>query len=156
MPLPPFLRPESPGQVGGHYFNAVFPRKQPFHSSHALWWPSKAILPTTVILFIPGKSNAQPRGLLAQVEGSVEALDAIRSTYGVETNIIVVGHSVGGWLALQLLKVRSTAITRVFLLFPTLCHIADTTNGQQLSVRQIFNSLILECLDANSGFSLSP
>lgn len=43
--------------------------------------------------------------LVAQVEGVVETLDAVISTYGAKPKIIVVGHSVGSWVALQVSRV---------------------------------------------------
>ncbi|KAF5384827.1 hypothetical protein D9615_001371 [Tricholomella constricta] len=43
-------------------------------------------------------------GLVAQVEGSIEAFDAVRTAYKAETRILVVGHSVGAWLSLQVAR----------------------------------------------------
>ncbi|KAG5353236.1 hypothetical protein C0989_009199 [Termitomyces sp. Mn162] len=56
MSLPPFLQPRDPPHLPtASCRNALFLHKLPFGSSHALWWPSKLPLPTTVVLFIPGK-----------------------------------------------------------------------------------------------------
>lgn len=40
-------------------------------------------------------------GLSAQVEAALQAFDAIKSTFGHDTRVVLVGHSVGAWLALQ-------------------------------------------------------
>lgn len=40
-------------------------------------------------------------GLNAQVQASLEAYDAIRSTFGGNIKVIIIGHSVGAWLSLQ-------------------------------------------------------
>ncbi|KAJ7706368.1 hypothetical protein B0H17DRAFT_626612 [Mycena rosella] len=42
------------------------------------------------------------------------------------------GHSVGAWIALQVLKARPSDVSQVFMLCPTLSHIADTPNGRRL------------------------
>ncbi|KII94198.1 hypothetical protein PLICRDRAFT_50181 [Plicaturopsis crispa FD-325 SS-3] len=72
-------------------------------------------------------------GLAAQVQNALYAFDALRSTFGSNIKIIVVGHSVGSWVSLQVLKARIDASTNAFLLFPTLSSIASTPNGQRLS-----------------------
>ncbi|KAJ6519647.1 hypothetical protein C8R45DRAFT_952225 [Mycena sanguinolenta] len=71
-------------------------------------------------------------GLSAQVESAIEAVDAIRVTFGT-TKIVLSGHSVGAWVALQVLKARPSDIFQLQLLCPTLSHIADTPNGRRLS-----------------------
>ncbi|KAG6830295.1 hypothetical protein H0H92_001373 [Tricholoma furcatifolium] len=71
--------------------------------------------------------------LTVQVETSVEAFDALHTTFGEDTRIVLVGHSIGGWLSLQVLKARPAKVTGVFLLFPTLSHMRTTPNGQKLS-----------------------
>ncbi|KAJ7783590.1 hypothetical protein DFH07DRAFT_788326 [Mycena maculata] len=71
-------------------------------------------------------------GLRAQIQSAVEALDAIRAAFGC-TKIVLAGHSVGAWIALQVLKSRPSDVSHIFLLCPTLIHIADTPNGRRLS-----------------------
>ncbi|KAF7339800.1 Lipid droplet-associated hydrolase [Mycena venus] len=71
-------------------------------------------------------------GLSVQVESAIEAVDAIRAAYG-NAKIILSGHSVGAWIAMQVLKARSSDISQLFLLCPTLTHIEDTPNGRRLS-----------------------
>ncbi|KAF8213247.1 hypothetical protein K438DRAFT_1803655 [Mycena galopus ATCC 62051] len=75
---------------------------------------------------------SREHSLSAQVESAIEAVDAIRNTFG-KTKIILSGHSVGAWIALQVLKARPSDIYKLFLLCPTLTHIADTPNGRRLS-----------------------
>ncbi|KAF7320272.1 hypothetical protein MKEN_00811800 [Mycena kentingensis (nom. inval.)] len=71
-------------------------------------------------------------GLTAQVQSAIEMLDAIRASTPVP--IVLAGHSVGAWIALQVLKARSgSGISQVQLLFPTIRHIADSPNGRRLS-----------------------
>lgn len=84
--------------------------------------------------------------LTIQIQTSLEVLDAI-STFYAKTRIVVIGHSVGAWLALQALEKRPKAILAVFLLFPTLSNIASTPNGRLLTPffsplgRQVLSSL---------------
>ncbi|KAF8078790.1 hypothetical protein FPV67DRAFT_1466481 [Lyophyllum atratum] len=82
---------------------------------------------------IEPSNSSSTYGLTAQVESSIEAFDAIQSAFGVDTKIIVVGHSVGAWLSLQVLKARPLAVSAVFLLFPTISQIRDTPNGRKIS-----------------------
>jgi pimeloyl-ACP methyl ester carboxylesterase len=71
----------------------------------------------------------------AQTEALIQVVDAIRAEYGEETRVILAGHSMGSFLALQVLKARPDALSGLFLLFPTITNIADTPNGTALSVR---------------------
>jgi len=71
-------------------------------------------------------------GLTIQIESSIEILDSILCNYA-KTRIVVIGHSVGAWISLQLLKARSNQVTAVFLLFPTISYIGDTPNGKKLT-----------------------
>lgn len=71
-------------------------------------------------------------GLTAQVESALEAVDAIKAAFP-QSAIAVAGHSVGAWITLQVMKARPDTIASVFLLFPTIAHIAKTPNGHSLS-----------------------
>ncbi|KAJ7357187.1 hypothetical protein DFH08DRAFT_851267 [Mycena albidolilacea] len=88
---------------------------------------------------VPGREYR----LRAQVESVIEAVDAIRGAFG-KAKIILGGHSVGAWICLQALEARPSDISQLFLLTPTLTHIADTPNGRRLSwfFRFPFPSLI--------------
>ncbi|GLB35983.1 putative lipid-droplet associated hydrolase [Lyophyllum shimeji] len=72
-------------------------------------------------------------GLTAQVEASIEAFDAIHSAFGIDTRVILVGHSVGAWVSLQVLKARPLAASAIFLLCPTISEMAKTPNGRRIS-----------------------
>ncbi|KAF8898924.1 hypothetical protein BD779DRAFT_1486254 [Infundibulicybe gibba] len=76
-------------------------------------------------------AQPQPSHLVAQVEGALGAFDAASSTFK-DARIILIGHSVGAWIVLQVLKQRPQ-VSGVFLLFPTISHISSTPNGQKLS-----------------------
>lgn len=60
----------------------------------------------------------------------MDIVDAVKSDH---EKVVVGGHSVGSWIILQALRVRPEHIDSVFLLFPTICHIADTPNGHYLA-----------------------
>ncbi|KAJ3822097.1 hypothetical protein F5880DRAFT_1660424 [Lentinula raphanica] len=69
--------------------------------------------------------------LAAQVSAATEAFDALVQTYP-QRRYVVIGHSVGSWIAVQVLKARSSDIHSLFLLFPTIANISDTPNGRSL------------------------
>ncbi|KAF8498005.1 hypothetical protein JB92DRAFT_2817469 [Gautieria morchelliformis] len=70
--------------------------------------------------------------LLHQVEAVLETFDEIRACWP-DIKVIIVGHSVGSWIATQVLQRRSNDVDALFLLFPTISNIAQTPNGRQLS-----------------------
>ncbi|KAF9650337.1 alpha/beta-hydrolase [Thelephora ganbajun] len=80
----------------------------------------------------PVFTNPSSVGLPAQLKSVIEALDAIKQTLQPK-NIVLVGHSMGGWLCLQILKARPEEVSGAFLLFPSLCNMAVTPNGRKLS-----------------------
>ncbi|KAI0094357.1 hypothetical protein BDY19DRAFT_15390 [Irpex rosettiformis] len=86
--------------------------------------------------------------LTAQVEGLVEIVDAVKSH---SEKLTVVGHSMGSWLTMQALKARPEHVDSVILLFPTICHIADTPNGHKLS--NIFRPPIPSIVSWSSVFT---
>ena len=103
--------------------------------------PGLAILAHSHIGHTPGiepvtsrKRSASTVGLHAQIQTIIEVLDDIVVTFGTGTKVVLVGHSVGSWLTLQVLKARPNAVSGTFLLFPTITNIADTPNGRILSV----------------------
>jgi len=77
-------------------------------------------------------TNPSSVGLPAQLKSAIEALDAVKQTLQPK-NIVLVGHSLGGWLCLQVLKARPEEVSGAFLLFPSLCNMAATPNGRKLS-----------------------
>lgn len=74
----------------------------------------------------------------AQIASAVEAFDAIELHYP-QSQIVIVGHSIGSWIALQVLKLRPKSTSAAFLLLPTISHIGSTPNGKKLSVRTNHN-----------------
>ncbi|KAF9113421.1 hypothetical protein BGX27_001596 [Mortierella sp. AM989] len=68
-----------------------------------------------------------------QVESKIAIVDRLREMYPSGTRFVLAGHSMGSWLALQVLKARPNhGIERVFELFPTIHKIADTPNGRRM------------------------
>ncbi|KAJ6627102.1 hypothetical protein B0H10DRAFT_2291912 [Mycena sp. CBHHK59/15] len=65
--------------------------------------------------------------LAAQIKSAIDTLDAVRATFS-QSQVVLAGHSVGSFIALQVLKARSSEISRVFLLCPTIRHLAKTPN----------------------------
>ena len=54
-----------------------------------------------------------------------------------KSSVILMGHSVGAFIAQQILEARSESqysISKVIHLFPTLEHIQSTPNGSKISV----------------------
>ncbi|TFK30823.1 alpha/beta-hydrolase [Coprinopsis marcescibilis] len=86
-----------------------------------------------------GGSVSAEHSLTSQVQNAVEAFDAIASTYGNGTKVVLIGHSVGSWICLQIVKQREIQVSGAFLLFPTVSHIATTPNGKILSC--LFNPI---------------
>ncbi|KAG1784137.1 hypothetical protein EV702DRAFT_1057620 [Suillus placidus] len=68
-----------------------------------------------------------------QIQNSLRIFDVMSISFGVNTRTVIAGHSVGSWVALQVLKLRSAAVAGVFFLFPTITDIACTPNGRLLS-----------------------
>ncbi|KAK0456622.1 hypothetical protein EV421DRAFT_78417 [Armillaria borealis] len=72
-------------------------------------------------------------GLSSQVQGGIEAVDALVGYYGKSVRIVIITHSIGCWISLQVLKARPENIANLHLITPTIRHIADTPNGRSLS-----------------------
>lgn len=39
--------------------------------------------------------------LACQVQSALEAFDAIKASFGAHTKVVIIGHSVGAWVSLQ-------------------------------------------------------
>ncbi|KAF9447797.1 alpha/beta-hydrolase [Macrolepiota fuliginosa MF-IS2] len=95
-----------------------------------------AIIAQTHIDHTPGvykDTNPHSRhSLTSQVHSAIEAFDATVAEFRT-SKVVVIGHSVGAWITLQVLKERPNLISGIFLLFPTIAHIADTPNAKKLS-----------------------
>ena len=64
--------------------------------------PGFAILAHGLLGHTPGLSTpSHLLGLRAQIDAILEIMDALLSSFGSELKIILVGHSVGSWLCLQ-------------------------------------------------------
>lgn len=92
--------------------------------------------------------------LTCQIEAVINIIDTIKSTFTSCSKLVLVGHSVGSWLVMQVsllitfrldslntgrtttqaLRERSSVVTSAFLLCPTLANIKSTPNGTRLSV----------------------
>ncbi|KAG2154661.1 hypothetical protein DEU56DRAFT_769645 [Suillus clintonianus] len=81
----------------------------------------------------PARRTSFNHALTFQIRNSLRIFDALTTSFGVNTRIVIAGHSVGSWVALQVLKLRSAAVSGVFFLFPTITNIAYTPNGRLLS-----------------------
>lgn len=82
-----------------------------------------------------------------QVRHKVAMVDAIRRMYPPEggTKVVVVGHSIGAWMAGEVLKARPEAVDALHLLFPTLAWIGRTPNARriQMLVNPLVTHLVL-------------
>ncbi|KAJ3073474.1 hypothetical protein HDU98_001460 [Podochytrium sp. JEL0797] len=73
-----------------------------------------------------------PLSLQNQCDHKIALFDHIKSLYPADTTFVISGHSIGAFMALHLLKHRSTQISKSILLFPTLTDIAATPRGQNM------------------------
>ncbi|TPX64733.1 hypothetical protein SpCBS45565_g05654 [Spizellomyces sp. 'palustris'] len=69
-----------------------------------------------------------------QVNHKIALLDLITEKYGKDMKIVLMGHSFGAWVSVQMLKARPDAnMVKIFALFPTLHSIAATPKGRRIS-----------------------
>ncbi|KAF9479711.1 hypothetical protein BDN70DRAFT_878464 [Pholiota conissans] len=99
--------------------------------------PNLAIVAKAHVGHYPGVTETAPmhrpeESLTIQIQASLELLGTVINFYKRKPRIIVIGHSVGSWISLQLLKAVPHEISATFLLFPTISNIADTPNGKLL------------------------
>ena len=82
---------------------------------------------------------SQPLSLKEQIENKVRIVDSIVSSApfasftGDKPRLVIMGHSVGAFMALQVLKKRPQNVDNVFLLFPTLSHIGQGSSFGRIS-----------------------
>ena len=80
-----------------------------------------------------------PLSLQEQILNKVGILDSITtsapftSLSGDKPKLVVMGHSVGAYMALQTLRLRPQKVDKVFLLFPTLSHISKGSTFSRAS-----------------------
>ncbi|KAK1228664.1 hypothetical protein PQX77_008317 [Marasmius sp. AFHP31] len=77
-------------------------------------------------------SPAAEHSVTIQVQAAIEALDSLKKHYD-SIPIIIIGHSVGAYITLQVLKSRPGIVSQVCLVCPTISNIALTPNGRRLS-----------------------
>lgn len=86
------------------------------------------------------QANAAARGegtsLTDQIRQKIAAVDAIRAAYPdrEKTKVVLLAHSVGAYISLEVLKARPNAVDGLQLLFPTISHISRTPNAKRLRV----------------------
>ncbi|KAK0543947.1 hypothetical protein OC845_005860 [Tilletia horrida] len=92
--------------------------------------------------------HGQRVSLYDQVKHKVAVLDAVRRVYprvhfkadgqngaarsSKDVKVVLVGHSIGAYIALEVLRARRRDVDGVHLLFPTLSNIAQTPNARSL------------------------
>ncbi|GAA5904627.1 uncharacterized protein JCM6883_003846 [Sporobolomyces salmoneus] len=99
---------------------------------------------------VKGFKPSQQATLEEQVESKVEFVDELKVKYGDEVKIMVLGHSIGSWICLQMLKQRPNLISSAHLLFPTISSMSLTPNGRKLS--PLFSSWSLRPLFYSTSF----
>lgn len=73
-----------------------------------------------------------------QLEHKLAFFDHVRRSYKSTTKFVLVGHSIGAWLTVNMLKHRTRhGISKIFGLFPTLENIKRTPNGRIVKVSSI-------------------
>lgn len=83
-------------------------------------------------------------GLRDQVRHKIAVVDVIHNMYNRngeggergerKTKVVVVGHSIGAWIAGEVLKARPDSVDGLHLLFPTLAWIGRTPNARRLKL----------------------
>lgn len=72
-----------------------------------------------------------------QIQHKIDCLDTLRKNHGSNIKFILMGHSIGSYIAAAVLKERPNhGIGKVIALFPTLREIAITPNGVNITVRE--------------------
>lgn len=116
-------------------------------SLHRLLPPGFAILAHSHVGHSPYlESPARPYTLQEQIDCKVELIDSLREELESwrgpreeRTRLGVMGHSVGAYMATEVLKARGNdnEVEKGFLLFPTLGNIAQSQNGVRLWVSHV-------------------
>ncbi|KAI8049047.1 hypothetical protein BDF22DRAFT_658004 [Syncephalis plumigaleata] len=98
---------------------------------------------------VTGDVDEHQRSLSYQIEHKIACLDRLRETYPTNTQFVLAGHSVGSYIALQVLNARpSHGIARVICLFPTIQEIRNTPNGHNLQSYHPYDYSFLFILDS--------
>ncbi len=116
----------------------------------------------------PNESQAQAAargegtGLLEQIKLKIAAVDAIRAAYpkqpGAKDNVklLLIGHSIGSYIALEVLKARPELVDSVHLLFPTVSQIGQTPNAKRLAVRRQSGLCLVPALSPPPSHAFPP
>lgn len=78
-----------------------------------------------------------------QVRHKISIVDAVNRQYNSETRrtkVVVAGHSIGAWIATEVLKARPESMEGLHLLFPTLTWIGRTPNARRVKI--LMNPLV--------------
>ncbi|GFR66741.1 chromosome 2 open reading frame 43 [Elysia marginata] len=87
--------------------------------------------PQTLMLVIPVSTNDNLYGLEAQIS---HKLAFIRENIPSDTSLILIGHSIGCYMILNILDgLAAKNVARCFMLFPTIERMAVTPNGRTLT-----------------------
>lgn len=106
-----FYIPGNPGLLGFYtpFLSAI-------HSKDTVG--GLAILAHAHIGHTPGiGENTSRCDLTLQVESAIATFDAIKSAFGLDSKVVIVGHSVGSWVTLQVCDTEcqiSSYLTRIF------------------------------------------
>lgn len=69
-----------------------------------------------------------------QVRHKIAVVDAVTRMYDRrQTKVVLVGHSIGAWMAAEVVKERRASVDGLHLLFPTLAWIGRTPNARKIS-----------------------
>ncbi|KAI8816676.1 uncharacterized protein EV422DRAFT_571435 [Fimicolochytrium jonesii] len=70
-----------------------------------------------------------------QVEHKLQLLDEVERRYGRDTKVVLIGHSFGAWVNIEILKARPDAnVVKVFELFPAIMKIRASPQGRIFSL----------------------
>lgn len=78
--------------------------------------------------------------LTDQLRHKIAVLDAVNRAYNPQgfeqrkTKVVLVGHSIGAWIATEVMKARPESVDGMHLLFPTLAWIGRTGNARKLGM----------------------
>ena len=110
---------------------------------HGLLPASHAILSTSHIGHSPHlAAPKQSLDLLSQLEAKVELTRCLRTSLDrwaeeeTKGELNLMGHSVGAWMACEVMKKLPEEVDAGLLLFPTLAWIADSWNGRTMWVSE--------------------
>ncbi|KAG8954984.1 hypothetical protein FRC04_010468 [Tulasnella sp. 424] len=117
----------NPGQVS--YFLYFLDHLHRLH-------PELGILAKAHLGHAPGYCEAPSEeefGLSSQVNSAMETVHCLKEAYP-QAKIVLVGHSIGGWISTKVLEARPEETEAAFLLMPGLSNLSTTPNGVKLAL----------------------